>query len=64
MANRSDGNDKGSDRQQIAEPSKLVDRKYFERQKIWKKTLISSLIITPVNRKKGSTKLKKSNHKT
>ena len=29
LTNRSDGNDRGSDRQQIAEQSKLVDRKYF-----------------------------------
>ena len=29
MKNRSDGNNRGSDRQQIAEQSKFVDRKYF-----------------------------------
>ena len=62
MTNQSDGNGRGSDRQQTAEQSKFVDRKYFVGGKKWKKTLISSLIITLVNQKQGSTKLKKSNN--
>ena len=49
LANRSDGNDRGRDRQQIAEQSIFFDRKYFEGGKKWKKTLISFLIVTPVN---------------
>ena len=51
LTNRSDGNDRGSYRQQIAEPSKLVDRKHFGGGKKLKKTLISSLTTTPVNQK-------------
>ena len=35
----------------------------LEEEKKWTKTSISSLIITPVNQKKGSTQLKKINHK-
>ena len=58
LTNRSDGNDRGSDRQQIAEKSKFVDRKYFEGGQKWNKTSISHLIIRPVSQKKGSTKQK------
>ena len=42
----------------------LLIENTLEEEIKWKKTWIPSLIITPFNQKKGSTKLKKSNHTT
>lgn len=64
MSDQIYGIDRSSDRQQFAEQSKFINRKYFGGGKKYKKTSIYSLIITPVNQKKGSTKLKKWNHTT
>ena len=64
LINRSDGNDKGTDRQQIAEQSKFVDRKYFGGRKKMEEDLDFFFNNNASQPKKGSTKLKKSNHTT
>ena len=38
LVKQNDGNDRSSDRQQITEQSKLVDRKYIGGMERWKKT--------------------------
>ena len=47
-----DGNERSSDRSKTSEQSKFADREYFGGGKKWKKTSISSLIITLVSQGK------------
>ena len=50
------GNERRSGRSKTSEQSKFADREYFGGGKKWKKTSISSLIITLVNIKKENTR--------
>ena len=59
MANRSDGNDSGSVRQQIAEQSKFINKKYFGGGKKMEENLHFFFNNNASQPKKGSTKLKK-----
>ena len=52
LVKQNDGNKKSGDRSKTSEQSKFANREYFGGGKKWKKTLISSLIITLVNQKK------------
>ena len=59
LTNRSDGNDSGSVRQQIAEQSKFIDKKYFGGGKKMEENLDFFFNNNASQPKKGSTKLKK-----
>ena len=59
LTNQSDGNDSGSVRQQIAEQSKFIDRKYFGGGKKMEENLDFFFNNNASQPKKGSTKLKK-----
>ena len=52
LVKQNDGNKKSGDRSKTSEQSKFANTEYFGGGKKWKKTLISSLIITLVNQKK------------
>ena len=58
LVKQDDGNERSSDRSKNSEQSKFDDREYFGGGKKWKKTSISSLIITLVSQKKGKTRRK------
>ena len=59
LVKQNDGNQRNSDRPKISEQSKFLNREYFGAQKKWKKTSISSLIITLVIQKKENMRRQK-----
>ena len=59
LVKQNDGNERSSDRSKTSEQSKFADRECFGEGKKWKKTSISSLIITLVNQKKRKYETKK-----
>ena len=59
LVKQNDGNQRNSDRLKISEQSKFLNREYFGAQKKWKKTSISSLIITLVIQKKENMRRQK-----
>ena len=59
LVKQNDGNQRNSDRSKISEQSKFLNREYFGAQKKWKKTSISSLIITLVTQKKENMRRQK-----
>ena len=52
LVKQNDGNERSSDRSKTSEQSKFADRENFGGGKKWRKTSISSFIITLVNQKK------------
>ena len=59
LVKQNNGNERSSNRSKTSEQSKFADREYFGGGKKWKKTSISSLIITLVNQKKRKYETKK-----